>query len=56
MCVKEFCHDLLLALEELLSEQLRLSEGASYRQRLEIELELSVVRRHLERLGFPPPK
>ena len=41
----------LLDLEELLTEQLRLLGGASYRRRLEIEIELSEIRRDLERLG-----
>jgi hypothetical protein len=47
---------LLLDLEELLIEQLRLLGGASYRQRLEIEAQLSEVRRELARLGFAPSK
>ena len=47
---------LLVDLEERLSEQLRLLGGASYRQRLEIEAELSDIRRELERLGFAHSK
>jgi hypothetical protein len=47
---------LLLDLEELLIEQLRLLGGASYRQRLEIEEELSEVRRELECLGLRASK
>jgi hypothetical protein len=47
---------LLFELEGLLTEQLRLFGGEPYRQRLEIEAELSEVRRQLERLGFPPSK
>jgi hypothetical protein len=31
-------------------------EGSSNRRRLEIELELSEIRRRLEHLGFTPPK
>jgi hypothetical protein len=46
----------LLDLEEMLIEQLRLLGGASYRRRLEIELELSEVRRDLQRLGFSRSK
>jgi hypothetical protein len=45
---------LLLDLEELLIEQL--AGGASYGQRLEIEAQLSEVRRELARLGFAPSK
>jgi hypothetical protein len=47
---------LLFELEGLLVEQLSLFGGESYRQRLEIEAELSEVRRELERLGFPTSK
>ena len=47
---------LLLDLEELLTDQLRVLGGASYRRRLEIESELSDVRRQLERLGFAPSR
>jgi hypothetical protein len=47
---------LLFDLEELLIEQLRLFGDESYRQRLQIEAELSEVRRELERLGFAPSK
>jgi hypothetical protein len=47
---------LLLDLEELLNEQLRLLGGASYRQRLEIEDQLAEVRRELECLHFGPSK
>jgi hypothetical protein len=44
----EYCW--LLDLEQLLVEQLGLLGGASYRQRLEIEAELSEIRRELARL------
>ena len=47
---------LLLDLEELLSEQLRLLGRASCKQRLEIEAELAEIRRKLESLGFTPFK
>jgi hypothetical protein len=47
---------LLLDLEELLTDQLRLVGGASYRRRLDLEAELSGVRRQLERLGFAPSR
>jgi hypothetical protein len=46
----------LLFLEELLIERLRLFGGESYQHRLEIEAELSKVRRELERLDFPTSK
>ena len=41
--------------EKQLTEQLRLASDASYRRRVEIEEELSEIRRQLERLGLPPP-
>ena len=47
---------LLLDLERLLKEQLDLLGGASYQRRLEIDAQLSDVRRELERLGFAPSK
>jgi hypothetical protein len=47
---------LLLDLEDLLIEQLRLIGGAYSQQRLEIEAELSEIRRKLESLGFAPLK
>jgi hypothetical protein len=47
---------LLLDLEELLIEQLRVLGGASYRQRLEIEDQLAEVRRELKRLAFQRSK
>jgi hypothetical protein len=47
---------LLFELEELLIEQLLLFGEKSSRQRLEIEAELSEVRRELERLGFTPSR
>jgi hypothetical protein len=46
----------LLFFEELLIERLRLFGGESYQQRVEIEAELSNVRRELERLGLPASK
>jgi hypothetical protein len=46
----------LLFLEELLIERLRSFGGESNQQRLDIEAELSKVRRELERLGFPTSK
>jgi hypothetical protein len=46
----------LLELEELLREQLRFLGGASYRLRLQIEDELSEIRRDLERLGSGPSR
>ena len=42
----------LLEREELLNEEVRFASGASYRRRLEIEAEVSEIRRELERLGF----
>jgi hypothetical protein len=42
----------LLEREELLNEEVRFAGDASYRRRLEIETELSEIRRELERLGF----
>jgi hypothetical protein len=47
---------LLLDLEDLLIEQLRLLGGGSSQQRLEIEAELSEIRRRLRSLGFAPLK
>ena len=47
---------LLLDLERLLKEQLDLLGGASYQRRLEIDAQLSDVRRELERLGYAPSK
>jgi hypothetical protein len=44
----------LIEREELLTEQVRLPSDAEYRGRVEVEEELSEVRRELERLGFPP--
>jgi hypothetical protein len=44
----------LRELEALLRERLRFLGGASYRQRLQIEDELSEIRRDLERLGSAP--
>jgi hypothetical protein len=46
----------LLDLERLLKEQLDLLGGAAYQRRLEIDAQLSDVRRELERLGFAPSK
>jgi hypothetical protein len=43
----------LIEREELLIEQVRFVSETSYRRRQEIELELSDIRRSLERLGFP---
>ncbi len=42
----------LLEREDLLTEQIRLGSDASYRRRLEIEEELSEIRRELKDLGF----
>ena len=41
----------LIEREETLVDELRLVDGASYRRRQEIELELSKIRRDLELLG-----
>jgi hypothetical protein len=46
---------LLLDLEELLL-QIRSLGRASYRRRLEIEAEISAIRRDLTRLGYEPVK
>jgi len=50
----EYCW--LLDLEQLLSEELSVLGGASYRQRLEIEAELSEARRELARFRFRSPR
>jgi hypothetical protein len=42
----------LLNRKEVLIEEIRLLGEASYRRRLEIEVELTEIRRELERLGF----
>jgi hypothetical protein len=42
----------LIDRQEALTEQYRCVGKASYRRRLEIEAELSAIRRDLERLGF----
>jgi hypothetical protein len=44
----------LLDREDLLKAQLRCVGGSSHRRRLEIEAELSDIRRDLGRLGFTP--
>jgi hypothetical protein len=49
----EYCW--LLDLEQLLIEQLGSLGGASYRQRLEIEAELSEIRGELARLRLHAP-
>ena len=46
----------LVEREKLLTEQIRIVSHASYRKRLEIEEELSEIRRELKSLGFPPPE
>jgi hypothetical protein len=46
----------LLDREELLMEQARSIGEGSYRRRLEIEAELSEIRRDLKRLGFAAAK
>ncbi len=43
----------LIEREEMLVDELRLVDEASYRLRQEIELELSDIHRDLELLGFP---
>jgi hypothetical protein len=42
----------LLEREELLNEEVRFASDSSYRRRLEIEAELSDIRREITRLGF----
>jgi hypothetical protein len=42
--------------EEQLTEELRFASDAQYRKRVDIEEELSEIRRKLERLGFPPSR
>jgi hypothetical protein len=46
----------LLEREELLNEEVRSSSDSSYRRRLEIDAELSQIRRELQGLGFPASK
>jgi hypothetical protein len=46
----------LLERKELLTEELRFASNASYRRRVEIEEELSEIRRELARLGFASSK
>ena len=43
----------LIEREEMLVDEIRFVDEASYRRRQEIELELSDIRRDLELLGFP---
>ena len=42
----------LIEREEMLIDEIRFVSEASYRRRQEIEVELSGIRRELERLGF----
>ncbi len=46
----------LIDRQEVLTDQYRCVGEASYRRRLEIESELSAIRRDLARLGFAPSK
>jgi hypothetical protein len=42
--------------EEELTEELRVAGDGSYRKRVEIEEELSEIRRKIELLGLPPSR
>jgi hypothetical protein len=47
---------ILLNRKKVLIEEIRLLGEASYRRRLEIEVELTEIRHELERLGLAPPQ